>query len=66
MYLELVGPMTKVTEIIWSEGYCYFLDYLEIAYYLSRNRNSSTNRSVDDRFSPVRNSCILELGLVEA
>ena len=53
---RLIYPMMRVVELLWSKGYCYFLDYLEIAYYPSTNRLASGNR-----FPDVMNSSILYL-----
>ena len=46
-------PITKMVELFWCEGYCYFLDYLDIAYYPIVNHLSSSTDNVGSRFPPI-------------
>ena len=50
----------KITEIFWSEGYCYYLDFLRIAYYPVTNRYNRANSG--PRFSTVSRIKISILG----
>ena len=43
----------ELIQLVHSEGYCYFLDYVRIAYYPSSNR--------DHHFPDIRNSNIDDL-----
>ena len=36
----VVKLIIKMADMFWSEGYCYFLDYLHISYYPVTNRIS--------------------------
>ena len=52
--------ITKLIEMFWSEGYCYFLDFLRIAYYPVTNRFNSSNSG--PRFATVTRLKISMLG----
>ena len=54
----------KMTELFWSEGYCYFLDFLRIAYYPITNR--VTGRINGPRFHEISRHFISSLGNNEA
>ena len=41
---SLLTLMIKLINILWSEGYCYFLDFLQIAYYPVTNRFTRNNQ----------------------
>ena len=56
--------ITKLIEMFWSEGYCYFLDFLRIAYYPVTNRFNSSNSG--PRFATVTRLKISMLGHNEA
>ena len=51
---------------LWSEAYCYFLDFLQIAYYPSSNRFTSFTGNIGPRFYPISCSTIDDLGINEA
>ena len=54
----------KMTEVLWSEGYCYFLDFLYIAYYPIKN--CVTGRVNGPRFPKVSRQLLSSLGNNEA
>ena len=56
--------LTKIIELFWSEGYCYFLDFLRIAYYPITNRFNCSNSG--PRFATVSRVRISMLGHNEA
>ena len=56
--------LTKIIELFWSEGYCYFLDFLRIAYYPITNRFNCSNNG--PRFATVSRVRISMLGHNEA
>lgn len=49
-----------MTELLWSEDYCYFLNFLEIIYYPVTNMIASSSEG--RRFWPIRDTTIAELG----
>ena len=56
--------ITKTIEMFWSEGYCYFLDFLRIAYYPVTNRFTRENNEL--RFSNISSTKMFMLGHNEA
>ena len=50
--------------LMWSEGYCYYLSFLEVAFYRDRDRESL--RGGENRFTEIQNSVIDELVEVDA
>ena len=50
----------SMTKLLWSEGYCYLLDYAQIAYYPAINR--ITRIELGRRFRPKQNETIADLG----
>ena len=55
---------SSMCELLWSEGYCYFLDFIQISYYLVTNRFNRPHSG--QRFLPVAYTTIDEVGLNEA
>ena len=39
---KILCVIIHITEIFWSEGYCYFLDFMQITYYQVSNGFSNT------------------------
>ena len=56
--------ITKMIEMFWSEGYCYFLDFLKIAYYPVTNRFTGGNSG--PRFPTTSRQKIRDMGHNEA
>ena len=56
--------MTKTIQMFWSEGYCYFLDFLRIAYYPVTNRFTRENNR--PRFANTSKTKVSMLGHNEA
>ena len=54
----------KMTKLFWSEGYCYFLDFLYIAYYSITN--CVTGRINGPNFSETNRQFIFSSGNNEA
>ena len=61
---RILDMIVNITNLLWSEGYCYFLDFMEIAYYPLTNRFNRRNNG--PRIPPIRSSTIDELGISEA
>ena len=61
---KLIDYVVKMVELLWCEGYCYFLDFLEIMYYPATNRISGRNIGI--RFQPARRKKISEIDIGEA
>ena len=57
---KIIDIILSMTELLWSEGYCYLLDYSNIAYYPSSNRFS--RESHGRRFPELRYQTIDGLG----
>ena len=55
--------VTKLIEMFWSEGYCYFLDFLRIAYYPVTNR--FTRNDQGPRFREKKRMTISEISVNE-
>ena len=53
-----------MTELFWSEDYCYFLDFLQIVYYPITNH--ITSRVNGPRFPKISRQLISSLGHIEA
>ena len=56
--------VTKIIEMFWSEGYCYYLDFLRIAYYPVTNRFNRANNG--PRFATISRTKISMMGYNEA
>ena len=54
----------QMAHLFYSEGYCHFIEYLQIAYYPSSNRIRS--QLIGDRFPPIRCKQIDLLGSNES
>lgn len=70
-YSAIIPKLRKTVDIIiamvrllWSEGYCYFLDFWEIAYYPATNRLTGRGNGV--RFPHVTFRRIADLSQNEA
>ena len=61
---KVINVILQMCQLLLSEGYCYFLDFLEIAYYPITNRFTNANRG--PRFRPVVNSIINEWSVSDA
>ena len=61
---SLLTLMIKLIEILWSEGYCYFLDFLRIAYYPVTNRFTRNNQG--PRFREITRLTISKIGINDA
>ena len=61
---RILSIITKLIEMFWSEGYCYFLDFLRIAYYPVTNRFTRSNNG--PRFPIISRTRISMLGHSEA
>ena len=61
---RILSNITKLIEMFWSEGYCYFLDFLRIAYYPVTNRFTRANNG--PRFPSILRTRISMLGHNEA
>ena len=59
-----VKLIVKMIEMFWSEGYCFFLDYLKVAYYPETNR--ITRDVTGNRFPGKTRQLINSLGNNEA
>ena len=53
-----------MTQFFLSEGYCYFIEHLHIAYYLSNNRIYSS--TIGSRFPSIQRLQTFRLGETEA
>ena len=60
----ILSIITKLIEMFWSKGYCYFLDFLRIAYYPVTNRFTRANNG--PRFPSILRTRISMLGHNEA
>ena len=57
---EIISTIVEISKYLLSEVYCFYLDYLQIAYYPSSNR---ITRSLDgERFPLLRRTVIRGLG----
>ena len=63
-FQKIFTIVLKITEMFWSEGYCYYLDFLRIAYYPVTNRFNTANSG--PRFATVSRMKISMLGHNEA
>ena len=61
---KVINVILQMCQLLLSEGYCYFLDFLEIAYYPITNRFTNANNG--PQFRPVVNSIINEWSVSEA
>ena len=61
---SLLTLMIKLIEILWSEGYCYLLDFVSISYYPVTNR--FTRNDQGPRFREKKRMTISEIGVNEA
>ena len=57
---NIIDIVLSMTELLWSEGYCYLLDYTAIAFHPSSNR--FTREAQGRRFPEVKNTTIDGLG----
>ena len=57
---RVIETIVQFSKYLLCEGYCFYLDYLQIAYYPASNR--ITRSLQGDRFPPVQRSTILSLG----
>ena len=60
----IVTTIITMIQMFWSEGYCYYLDFLTIAYYPVTNRITRQVRG--HRFPDITRNTILLLGNNEA
>ena len=61
---EMTELLTDLSLLLWSEGYCYYLSFLEIAYY--REGSRALLRGGGSRFGAILNSEIATLVETEA
>ena len=57
---RIIDTIIQFSKYLYCEGYCFYLDYLQIAYYPASNR--ITRSLQGDRFPQLQRTIIMGLG----